>query len=267
MMEPVSASTALAVAKKGAVQALEKDARGFIKAVLGEPAKALGGLLTDKVNRRRHANLVKITADAKHKLVEAGLSPKEVPLTIIHPALEAASLEEDPQLQETWANLLANSADPRDLDSVAPSFVVILKELRSREVRFLEALYSHAELLSRRPYELRRLTDIAFRQHDLLNIYANAGLSRQPQLTNITVKYGEDHKEDFVADYREFTFTRELVTRLSILSEVLLTQVEKLKSLETSQSGEIIIDLKHYQFSTLGACFVRACRKPEGRGA
>src|SRR5258708_32946363 len=106
-MEPVTTAAITAVTKESA-QALEKEARGFIGTILGEPAKALGGLLGDKVNKRRHGNLIKIVVQAKRKLAEAGVSPKEVPLKIIHPLLEAASLEEDETMQAMWANLLAN---------------------------------------------------------------------------------------------------------------------------------------------------------------
>jgi hypothetical protein len=40
---------------------------------------------TSKINARRHTNLVKITVEAKRHLDAAGVSPREVPLKIIHP--------------------------------------------------------------------------------------------------------------------------------------------------------------------------------------
>jgi hypothetical protein len=97
-MESVT-SVAVKGLTKEAGEALKKEADGFLKAVYGEPARALGGFFADKINKRRHANLIRITVEAKRKLAAAGVSPKEVPLTIIHPMLEAASLEEDADMQ------------------------------------------------------------------------------------------------------------------------------------------------------------------------
>jgi hypothetical protein len=73
-------------------------------------------------------------------LLNIGEKPREIPLNILHPALEAASLQEDTDLQEVWANFLANAGDPRQVTRVEPSFVAMLRNLSSREVRFLESL-------------------------------------------------------------------------------------------------------------------------------
>lgn len=85
---------------KGAGKVVRKEAESFLTAALGEPAKALGGLLADKINARRYKNLIPITAEAHRRLADAGLTERQVPLKIIHPALEYASLEEDHDLGE-----------------------------------------------------------------------------------------------------------------------------------------------------------------------
>jgi hypothetical protein len=139
-MEPVSTAIGVKLTDAG-IELLKKESDSFLGAVLGEPAKALGGVLADKINARRHRNLITITARAKRSLSDAGVSPKEVPLKIIHPALEAASLEDDLDLQGAWSNLLANAADPRKLVPVSAVFPIILKELSARDARFLNALY------------------------------------------------------------------------------------------------------------------------------
>ena len=139
-MDPITTSVIKAATGAAAAE-LKKESDGFLKAVFGQPARALGGLLTDRINKRRHGNLIGITVEAKRRLAEAGVSPREVPLSIIHPALETASLEEEAGLQTVWANLLANAADPRQEGKVLPSFPAILKELTSRDVKFLDMLY------------------------------------------------------------------------------------------------------------------------------
>jgi hypothetical protein len=139
-MEPVTTSVAAKAVTEPA-ELLKKQADSFLAAVLGEPARAFGGLLADRINARRHANLIQITVEAKRKLDDAGVSPKEVPLKIINPMLEAASLEEDTDLQRIWANLLANAADPRATGAVLPSFPVILRELTFNDAHFLNKFY------------------------------------------------------------------------------------------------------------------------------
>jgi hypothetical protein len=59
---------------------------------------------------------------------------------VLQPLVEAASLQEEPDLQNVWANLLANAADGRQMTPVEPSFVAMLRNLSSREVRFLESI-------------------------------------------------------------------------------------------------------------------------------
>lgn len=67
-------------------------------------------------------------------------------MSIIHPALEAASLEEDFDLQEVWAHLLANAADPRAAaPRVIPAYAAILGELTSPDFKFLNQFCIHFE--------------------------------------------------------------------------------------------------------------------------
>lgn len=170
-MEPVTSGLVKNLTKE-AGEALKKESEGFLKAVYGEPARALGSFFADKINKRRHANLIKITVEAKRKLAAAGVSPKEVPLKIIHPMLEAASLEEDPDMQTRWANLLAKVADPR-AEALPPSFPRILSEMSSREARFLDGVYDQLSQSSIK-------TDLAFTKPltrgGLFDAYMHAGL-------------------------------------------------------------------------------------------
>lgn len=263
-MEPV-VTGAIAAVKKESAEVLEKEAKSFLGAVLGgmfvEPARGIGGLLGDKINARRHTNLINITVEAKRKLAEAGVSPKEVPLSIIHPALEAASLEEDPTLQKTWANLLANAADPRSVNPVAPSFVFILKELGSREVKFLETLYTNTEGVAGLPYSVHLIEDIQYTRNELIDLYAKAGLSRELQLTMITVQYWKDHEETISADMQDFKFTLGVIRRHGLLEETVASAPVNFEQ----PPNNVKIDIRvTYSFSNFGLTFVRACRTLKG---
>jgi hypothetical protein len=60
------------------------------------------------------------------------------------PILENASLEDDDDLHDRWANLLANAARPYPRDTVKPYFTDILREIDAEEARLLDRLYEYA---------------------------------------------------------------------------------------------------------------------------
>lgn len=257
----------------GTSEALQRQSELFLSAALGEPAKALGGLLSDKINARRHKNLITITIEAQKRLAAAGVTAKEVPLTIIHPALESASFEQDQDLQAMWANLLANAADPRQIKSVLPSFPTILKELTSRDAKFLDALYTDASAQLKRPGRSSHITDIRYAFRNLLKIYAQAGLSRQASLIDVSVKDSNDHKDDLKADMEEFNLTLATAVRHRIIAEFQYAQpLELAKYFQAFRSPDnshqrvpdsIQVQMQHgYALTHLGSSFLCACTPP-----
>jgi len=221
-MEPIVAPL---IAKAGdqAVGALEKEADGFLKAIVKQPAESLGGLLADQINAIRHKNLINIVVKAKRNLDNAGISPREVPLKIIHPLLENASFEGEPDLQTTWANLLSNAADPRYSNVISMSFPLILREFGIREVRFLDALYKN----TRKVVEFRTnqkvpvaVQDIDYQRDELMELYAKAGLSRTKSLKDLPLEYYANNKNDVDADISDFSLILSVVKRHNILEEV-----------------------------------------------
>ena len=55
-------------------------------------------------------NVEAVGNKARLILLNLGVEPKPVPLKVIQPLLEAASLEEEPDIQELWARLLATAS-------------------------------------------------------------------------------------------------------------------------------------------------------------
>jgi hypothetical protein len=279
-MEPITTGIVKAGAKE-VTSELKKESDGFLKAIYGEPAKALGGLFADKINKRRHHNLITITAEAKRKLKDAGVSPKEVPLSIIHPALEAASLEEHPDLQQTWANLLGNAADPRQSKLTSPSFPIMLRELRSKDVRFLSRLY---EIILGQIAEfgkvaiIRSVQDCHYSEYELLGMYIGQFETFEPQPHRHRLDLDDITKEQ----RNEFLFSVDVLRRHGIIEEFVYippTKLERDNRIRTrltvkdsfpqsaaalAYKPDIRIDVKKSYFLThLGECFITACRKPE----
>jgi hypothetical protein len=257
-----------AIAKAGDVVAevAKKEADSFLQATLGEPLKAVGGLLADHINVRRHANLIKAVVNAKQQLSQAGVAPKEVPLSIIHPAIEAASLEEDPDMQVVWANLLANAADPRRGSPLLPSFPGILKDLVSRDAKFLAALHAQATGKARRPNTRSSISAVGFTWDDLLNVYADAGLSREQKLTVISVRYYADHKEALEADFEEFELTLNVALRHNILTvdeSPMPIKIGNDKNYRIPPKLPDVLEVEFnvtYSFTRFGCAFIAACQ-------
>lgn len=267
-MEPLTTVVAKAATKETA-DSLKKESDGFLKAVYGEPAKAFGGLIADKINKRQHANLIKITVEAKRDLAQAGLTPKEVPLSIIHPALEAASLEEDPDLQAIWAALLANAADPRQASKVIPAFVPILKEMTPAAVKFLDTLLpaGSTDAPAGRTHIGGKLAE-----HVLLAAFVRAGLARRPELPHLTQGAWRDHAEELTRDSEDFRYVIDLLKRNGILMESFVPRLDlsPLFPAPGHAAGRREIEVKPvpvYSLTQLGVGFMQACRPPKAHGA
>ncbi len=67
---------------------------------------------------------------------------KAIPIKLILPLLQAASLEEDDYLQDLWAKLLVNGANANSGIDLTKAFIEILESLTPLEAKILEIIYS-----------------------------------------------------------------------------------------------------------------------------
>jgi hypothetical protein len=226
------------------VSQVTKQAEDFIAAIAGRPGESIGTILGD-IMRRRINNAEVVASKAHLTLLNLELKPREVPLEIMHPILEAAALQEDPSMQDIWANLLANAADRREVTSVSAVFPVILKELRTEEVRFLDAL------LDGIPKGLQGHLMIGAGVHfsTVLHIYQEA--NHLPK-----------------NDRGDITFSLELLGRHNIITTESVPQPinigDKVARLPRGTiPRQLEVNTKElYQITSLGVRFVAACRPP-----
>jgi hypothetical protein len=137
----VIAGTGLAVyAGKAAID----GARAFFQRIAGPAAEELGLLIQDKVKSYRAALTVRTAIKAAEMLREAGRDAGPVPPRVLLPLLDGASVEDDANLSERWAALLANAADAAG-PGVAPSFPFILRQLSPLDAFIVELLISRGE--------------------------------------------------------------------------------------------------------------------------
>jgi hypothetical protein len=181
--------------------------------------------------------------------------------------VEGASLEEDPHLQEKWANLMANAADPRRKYDISPLFQSILRELSPRDAVFLDAIHK----------EWDRDDQVfpvgwTFMAQDLIRIFREAGLGPAgwlPHSRDQTSVEAEDGEETVTAS-EDFEISMDILTRTAILRPI-----EQTEPLQLGVYGDIapagdtsvqVLTNTKYAYTSFGQRFMRACRPPVKSG-
>jgi len=132
------------LAKIGA-EAAVKPFGELLTKLLGGPCEQIGGILEDVLFARRQdreANrqtkrLLKTLKKTQNAIEEAAFEPQQVPDYIWIPFVQGAALHDDETIQDMWANLLANSANPENENPILPVFTAILRELAPNDALFL----------------------------------------------------------------------------------------------------------------------------------
>ncbi|WP_367846547.1 Abi-alpha family protein [Rhodoferax sp. WC2427] len=81
-------------------------------------------------------------ANEKSRLLGSEFVSHVVPLSFAKPFVDAASLQDEPSLQDKWANLLVNSANASSAVQPRVAFVTVLNELNDFDAMILDKLYA-----------------------------------------------------------------------------------------------------------------------------
>jgi hypothetical protein len=145
MDETAKAVQELAKATGKAIDASE-HLGGFVAQFIRAPLQEMAGIWTDSLRYRRWENQLVLQQKARQKLEELGgveaVSWREVPMRLQVPLLEAASLIEEDELRDLWANLLLNFGNASSGVSMERSFISVLRELSPFEAAILERVFS-----------------------------------------------------------------------------------------------------------------------------
>lgn len=116
----------------------------FISKFIAGPLEQGIGIFEDKLKYMRWERQVSFMEKAIKTLANRGLTVpnRTVPMKIAIPLFQAASVEDDDDLQSVWANLLVNASDKDSGVEVRRNFVSILQDLSFVDVQILEKIYS-----------------------------------------------------------------------------------------------------------------------------
>jgi hypothetical protein len=137
---------------KAGIQGNQDAVNKFFDGVVPGFIKDGVGILSDQIALWRWSNQINIIKKAQAKIESSGLSKHQIPLKVLVPIIQNSSLEEDLNMQDKWANLLANSATGNV--EVSPNYSAILNELSPLEVSILDKIYS--EVNKEVDYEKRK---------------------------------------------------------------------------------------------------------------
>ncbi len=120
----------------------------MVKKLAGPALEELGAIFGDKVSVYRIKNFIEVTEKTKRMLENAGLEAKSVPGRLLLPIFDACSVEENDDLQERWAGLLASAS--QESDSLSPSFIETLKQLTPKEAKHWDYIIVELSKLHKR---------------------------------------------------------------------------------------------------------------------
>ena len=113
-----------------------------VKAILGPATSEVAEMFREKVRLYRYKNSLQCIEKAERMAKDTGFTPKAVPVKLLFPLLEGASLEEDENLQGMWAALIANASAPDGDMRVRVGFSTILKDMSPDDAKLLRFFYS-----------------------------------------------------------------------------------------------------------------------------
>jgi len=119
-------------------------AKEFLGKLISPTIEEVGLLFADKVKYYRFKNQVKVLLKAKEYVERHNIAVKEIPLKILVPFLDNASLEDNEDLQEKWAKMLANMVDS-NTNLQNQIFPYILSQISLGEYEELKSLQYHEE--------------------------------------------------------------------------------------------------------------------------
>lgn len=149
MTDPIDAATEAAKATQevakttGKIVDASREFGGFVAQYVGRPLEQAMGIIHDRLSYTRWANQVRLMQRAEQLRKEVGISQlRPLPFKVAIPLLEAAAIEDDAYLQDMWAKLLVNAANPEKEIEITRSFITILEQLTPFKARLLEMIYA-----------------------------------------------------------------------------------------------------------------------------
>jgi len=217
----------------------------FLARVLGEPVETAAGILSDHLKYVRLERQHRLEERYDQFLLQRGLqdATQRVSAKIAIPAIQNASLEEDDQLQDLWAQLLASASDKRLNGMVRSCFIDIIKQLEVVDVRVLNLVYD--KVLSKNVDRTKEWWES----------------DRDPRLEPIRYGiYGRDVQTSLRISTRTYECAADNLFRVRCLAPY--QEELEIETEETSEKVSLVHEYGLITITPLGWNFVRSCTSP-----
>lgn len=164
-------------------------AKDFLQRIINPPLEELGLLVADNVKYWRFKNQLKILRKADEYIKQNNIKTKQIPLKVLVPLLDGASLEEDNELRDKWSALLINYADTDNFlnSTIYPN---ILSQLSSNEARCIDKMIDKVTYEAGQFYDL--WTEFELNWDNIDNLKRLGLLEVKKDLTISEPEYDED---------------------------------------------------------------------------
>lgn len=222
-------------------------AKDFLSKLIGPSVEEMGLLIADNIKFFRFKNQVRILTKAQDFIVKKDISVKQIPVKVLVPLLENASLEEDEELQDKWSNMICNMADSES-NLINHVFPYILGQLSNEEYVALE--------------KLKKEEDEHWIQWHKLNEIKQSGGLLSLSDGKIKEKLKNDDEEGFLVFLDEFELAN--LTRLGLVVKVppkIKVKGQGLDSMEEypSFSAEYDSYSSYHRITELGSKLIEIC--------
>ena len=115
----------------------------FVSRITTEPLETVMGILNDKLQFIRWERKLRLAERGREILDQRGIEGplRPIPYKLALPIIEHASLEDNDELQDLWANLLVSAVDPKFDGLIRSAYIDIIKQLEVVDVHLLNAVY------------------------------------------------------------------------------------------------------------------------------
>lgn len=113
--------------------------------IAGQAAKEIGEMVKDELRPYRAVRQARLAEKTARLLEARKVRPVPVSPKILLSVFENAGLEDDEEMHDRWATLLANAATPGLEFPISVVFVEILRQISPREATYLERLVAFFE--------------------------------------------------------------------------------------------------------------------------
>jgi len=241
---------------------------GFLKRILGSATDEVGAILSDRVRLTRFNNQIKMLAKAEKICKDNNVSTKAIPIKLLFPLLENASLDDDEFFQDKWANMLVNMLDSEQ-NYNNHVFPHILGQISIEDFSWLEKLVEHENDLDKLEKELRdkEHANILKKEERRTNIYP---YTYDRELTELREKVKKTKQEGFYIPSPESDNLHRLGLIIRMPPSIVIPEFE-IGGQQVDHSGEVetqwhTIEAEYeddhgFHISELGEMFIEICKE------